>query len=206
MLHRLLAALFALLLSVTLAAASLPAWGSNSFSSAQETLLTTLSNQARATAGLPALLTDATLTGIARTRAKYIHDHEWGYHCAYPTTTCTTKMYVTLVNAAGYCYRVIGENLGYNNFPDDQTAQWMFDWFMGSPTHRANILGMWTNVGVGAYKGNDPSSIYWHVFVMIFAVRCPTYVPPPLATPRPSNKPTIPPAIIAKPLPSSCVG
>jgi hypothetical protein len=172
------------------------AWSSLTFSSTDESLMIQLTNQARASSGLKALLSDSTLTSVARTRAKYIYDHQWGYHCAYPNTTCTTKMYVTLINASGYCWKVIGENLGYNNFPDDQTTQWQFNWFMGSPGHRANILGTtYDHIGVGAYKGSNSSSEYYHVFVMIFAQKCsssptPTPKPTPKPTPRPTPKPT----------------
>jgi uncharacterized protein YkwD len=46
------------------------AWTSLSFSSGDESLMITLTNQARASSGLKALLPDSTLTSIARTRAK----------------------------------------------------------------------------------------------------------------------------------------
>jgi uncharacterized protein YkwD len=178
------------------------AWSDLSFSSADESLMITLTNQARASSGLKALLTDSTLTSIARTRAKYIYDLTWGYHCAYPNKTCATPMFSTLFYSSGYCFKVAGENLGYNNFPDDQTTQWQFNWFMGSPAHKANILGTtYDHIGVGAYKGNNSSSTYYHVFVMIFAQKCgtsptptrrptPAPTPRPTATPRPTPRPT----------------
>jgi len=45
------------------------AWSNLTFSSGDESLMVTLTNQARASSGLKALLTDSTLTSIARTRA-----------------------------------------------------------------------------------------------------------------------------------------
>jgi hypothetical protein len=176
--------------------------------------MVTLTNQARASSGLKSLLTDATLTSIARTRAKYIYDNKWGYHCSYPSTSCTTKMYGTLLASHGYCYKVAGENLGYNNFPDDQTTQWQFNWFMGSPSHKANVLGTtYDHIGVGAYKGSDSSSTYYHVFVMIFAQKCssspaptpkptPKPTPRPTATPRPTPNPTPRPTPVPTPRPT----
>ena len=190
------------------------AWSSLTFSPGDESLMVTLTNQARASSGLKALITDSTLTSIARTRAKYIYDHQWGNHCSYPNTTCTTKMYVTLLANAGYCYKVAGENLGENNFPDDQTTQWQFNWFMGSSSHKANILGTtYDHIGVGAYKGSNASSTYYHVIVMIFAQKCtssptptpkptPKPTPRPTATPRPTPRPTPHPTAVATPHPT----
>ena len=36
--------------------------------------------------------------------------------------------------------------------------------FMGSPTHRANILGTWAHMGVGAYKAADGNKYYAVLF------------------------------------------
>jgi uncharacterized protein YkwD len=183
------------------------AWSNLTFSSTDESLMVTLTNQARASSGLKSLLTDSTLTSIARTRAKYIWDNSWLQHCAKPNTSCTTPMYVTLLKNDGYCYKVAGENIGENNFPDDQTTQWQFNWFMGSSTHRANILGTgYDHIGVGAYKGTGAAgSLINHVFVMVFAQKCsssPTPTPRPTATPKPTPKPTATPRPTATPKPT----
>jgi len=147
------AVVLALLMAISNAGVVL-AWSNLTFSSTEASLMIQLTNQARASSGLKALLPDSTLTSIARTRAKYIYDHTWGYHCSYPNKTCATRMFATLLYSSGYCFKVAGENLGYNNYPDDQTTQWQFNWFMGSPGHKANILGTtYDHIGVGAYKG-----------------------------------------------------
>jgi uncharacterized protein YkwD len=184
------------------------AWSNLTFSSTDEAYMVTLTNQARASAGLKSLITDSTLTSIARTRAKYIYDNNWPYHCSYPNTSCTTKMYVSLLQSHGYCYKVAGENLGENNYPDDQTTLWQFNWFMGSSTHKANILGStYDHIGIGAYKGSGASgSLINHVFVMVFAQKCttsptPTPKPSPTPTPRPTATPKATPKPTPKPTP-----
>ena len=45
------------------------------------------------------------------------------------------------LHAIGYCYKVAGENIGWNNYPDDIATAAIHKMFMGSSGHRANILG-----------------------------------------------------------------
>ena len=168
------------------------AWNNLSFSSTEEDHMITLTNQARASNGLKALIEDGTLTQVARQRAKYIYDNEYPYH-----TQKDGKTAFTILQSLGYCYKVAGENLGYNNFADDQSTQAQFNWFMNSPGHRANILGStYDHIGVGAWKGSNSSSAYYHVFVMVFAQKCgssPTPTPHPTATPHATPHPTATP-------------
>jgi len=50
----------------------------------------------------------------------------------------------------GYRWSACGENIGYDSTPDR-----MFDAWMGSPGHRANILsGRFREVGIGAHTGD----------------------------------------------------
>jgi len=185
-------------------------WDSLTFSSTAESEMTTLTNQARASAGLKSLLTDATLTQVARQRAKYIYDNQYPYH-----TQKDGRTAFTILQGLGYCYNVAGENLGYNNYSDSATTSWQFNWFMNSSSHRANILGStYDHIGVGAYKGSSASSTFYHVFVMVFADKCgstatptphPTATPTPhptatpRATPRPTPRPTAAPAVTPEP-------
>jgi uncharacterized protein YkwD len=176
------------------------AWNSLAFSSTEEDHMITLTNQARASYGLRSLVEDATLKQVAEQRAKYIYDNKYPYH-----TQKDGKTAFTILQSLGYCYTVAGENLGYNNYPDDQTTQWQFNWFMNSSAHRANILGSgYYQIGVGAYKGNDSSSTFYHVFVMVFAHKCsssptPTPTPKPTATPKATPKPTATPHVTPRP-------
>ena len=80
------AALLALVL--TLATPGLVfAWSDNSFSSTDEALLVQLTNQARASAGLPALKVDSTLASVARWRSKDMIDRDYFSHSIPPNGT-----------------------------------------------------------------------------------------------------------------------
>ncbi len=69
----------------------------------------------------------------------------------------------------GYCYSVAGENIGWNNYPDSTATQAIQTAFMGSPGHKANILGKtWDHIGVGAYKGADGKKMW----TVLFADKC----------------------------------
>jgi uncharacterized protein YkwD len=168
------------------------AWDANSFSSADEKLLIQLTNQSRAAAGLPALKTDSELTSWARWRSKDMIDRDYFSHSIPPDG----KKIFDYLKADGYCYKVAGENIGINNFPDDIATQTIHQGFMDSPSHRANILGLtWTHIGVGAYKGADGT----HVWTVLFSQKCaaspsPTPTPAPTPTPKPTPTPTPTPA------------
>lgn len=191
------AALVALV--VTLATPGLTlAWSPNAFSSTDEALLVKLTNQARASAGLPALKVDATLTSVARWRSQDMIDRDYFSHSIPPNGT---KVFDEL-KRIGYCYTAAGENIGTNNYPDDVATQTIQDGFMGSSGHRANILGTWAVIGIGAYKGADGK----HVWTVLFANKCgsspaptpkPTSKPKPPATPRPVVKATPAPTPLA---------
>ncbi|HKB27700.1 MAG TPA: CAP domain-containing protein [Candidatus Limnocylindrales bacterium] len=170
------------------------AWNSLSFSSTEEARMITMTNQARASNGLAALLEDATLRSVAEQRAKYIYDNNWAQH-----TQLDGKTAFTILKGMGYCYLAAAENLGTNNYSDSTATQTMFDWFMSSSAHRANILGPYTHIGIGAYKGSDPSSSMYHVYVMIFSKPCSSATPRPKATPRPVKAAT--PVVTPEPTP-----
>ena len=180
------------------------AWDGLTFSATEEDHMITLTNQARASNGLKSLIEDATLRSVAEQRAKYIYDNSYPYHTQKDGQTAFTKL-----QALGYCYKVAGENLGYNNYCDSQTTQWQFDWFMNSSAHRANILGSsYDHIGVGAYKGSSSASAYYHVFVMVFAQKCsssptPTPKPSPTPTPLPTATPHATPKPTTKPTPTT---
>ena len=60
---------------------------------------------------------------------------------------------------------------------------------MGSPGHRANILGKtWDVIGIGAYKGADGKKMW----TVLFADKCGSTAPKPTPkpTPRPKPRPT----------------
>ncbi len=90
------------------------------------------------------------------------------------------------LNAIGYCYKVAGENIGWNNYPDDLATAAVQQAFMDSAGHRANIMGKtWDVIGIGAYKGPTGKKMW----TVLFADKCGS-----TATPKPTAKPTPKPA------------
>jgi uncharacterized protein YkwD len=187
--------------AVGLLAAPRPAeaWSSGSFSSASEKQLVSLTNQSRASAGLKALKVDAKLTSIARWRSKDMITRGYFSHNIPPNGYNVFHV----LDTKGYCYAVAGENIGWNNFPDDIATGVVHNSFMKSSGHRANILGKrWDVIGVGAYKGPTGKKMW----TVIFADKCgstkassgggttakATSKPKsqPRATPRPTPRPT----------------
>jgi uncharacterized protein YkwD len=186
------------------------AWDSGTFSSASEADLVTLTNRSRANAGLKALKVDSTLRSVARWRSKDMIVRDYFSH----TIPGYGKVWDKL-QEVGYCYKVAGENIGWNNYPDDIATAAIHDMFMNSEGHRANILGKtWDVIGIGAYKGPTGKKMW----TVLFADKCGTTSPPatpkptkpvPKSTPKPTAKavkatprPTPRPATVATPQPS----
>ena len=167
------------------------AWDVNSFSSGSESTLVTLTNRARASHGLKALKVDSKLSAIARSRSKDMIVRDYFSH----TIKGTSYNVFHILDQKGYCYRIAGENIGWNNYPDDSATYAVQSQFMGSPGHRANILGKaWDVVGIGAYKGPTGKKMW----TVIFADRCGSTS---TSTPKPNPKPT--PRATTKPHPAA---
>ena len=157
------------------------AWDKNSFSSSAAAALVALTNRSRASAGLRALRVDSTLSSVARWRSKDMIVRDYFSH----TIPGYGKVWDKL-RAIGYCYKVGGENIGWNNYPDDVATAAIHKMFMGSSGHRANILGRaWDVIGVGAYKGSTGKKMW----TVIFADKCGTSTAP-KPTAKPTSKPT----------------
>ncbi|HEX5824104.1 MAG TPA: CAP domain-containing protein [Candidatus Limnocylindrales bacterium] len=172
------------------------AWDANAFSSASEAKLVSLTNQARAAAGRKALKVDSKLTAIARSRSKDMIVRNYFSH----TILGTSYNVFHVLDTKGYCYHLAGENIGWNNYPDDVATTTVQRQFMNSSGHRANILGSaWDVVGIGAYKGPSGKKMW----TVLFADRCGTTTPAP--TPKPTPKPTAKPhpAATATPKPKA---
>jgi uncharacterized protein YkwD len=172
------------------------AWGSNAFSSTSEQQLFQLTNQARAAAGKKALHWDAKLAALARARAKDMIVRNYFSHQIPPDGHTVFDV----MSNEGYCFKLAGENIGWNNYPDDQSTAEIQTMFMNSPDHRQNILGpAWDVVGIGAYKGADGKKMW----AVVFADKCGTVAgPTPKPKPKPKPQPTSKPAP-AKAKPSS---
>jgi uncharacterized protein YkwD len=140
------------------------AWSSGTFSSASERELVSLTNRSRASAGLRSLRVDSTLTTVARWRSKDMIDRDYFSHSIPGYKSVFKKL-----DSKGYCYRVAGENIGWNTYRDDEATAAIHAMFMDSPAHRQNILGKaWEVIGIGAYKGSDGKKMW----TVLFADKC----------------------------------
>lgn len=172
-------------------------WSDGTFSAAAEQQLFGLTNQARASAGLPALRWDAKLAGIARWRSQDMATRDYFSHNIPPTG----EMVFDVMDQQGYCYRLAGENIGWNNYPDDQATDVVQTDFMNSPEHRQNILGpAWKVAGVGAYKLADGRKFYTVLFADTTGCGSAPVATP---TPKPTAVPTPKPTAIATPEPTA---
>jgi uncharacterized protein YkwD len=187
------------------------AWDGGAFSSTSERQLVTLTNRSRAAAGLRALRVDRTLTAVARWRSKDMIQRDYFSHDIPGYGSVFRKL-----DAKGYCYRLAGENIGWNTYPDGDATAAIHRMFMDSSGHRRNILGRrWDAIGIGAYKGADGKKMW----TVLFADKCgssvakaspkpaakattrPQAKPKPKATPRPTPKPTPRPTPTPTPTP-----
>jgi len=140
------------------------AWSANAFSSSSEQQLLALTNQARASAGRRSLRWDSTLASIARWRSKDMITRDYFSH-----DIPGVGRVFDVMDSRGYCYKVAGENIGWNTYPDDVATAQIQAAFMGSSGHRANILAAdWDHIGIGAYKGADGKKMW----TVLFADRC----------------------------------
>jgi uncharacterized protein YkwD len=172
-------------------------WDANTFSSGSETLLISLQNQARASAGRKSLKQDLALRKIARWRSKDMIDRDYFSHTIKGTSR---NVFWYMEHKYGYCFKLAGENIGTVKWPgasEDDATKWVFEQFMNSDGHRKNIMGSaWDVVGVGAYKSSG-DTFMWTV---IFADRCSsTSTSTPKPTPKPTAKPRSTPRPTAKP-------
>ena len=104
------------------------AWSANTFNSSSERQLVSLTNQARASAGLKALRVDSALTAIARGRSKDMIVRNYFSHNIPPSG----YLVFHILDTKGYCYKIAGENIGWNNYPDDVATAEIQGAFMDS--------------------------------------------------------------------------
>ena len=136
------------------------AWEPDSFSPLSESYLATLTNRDRAMAGLPALTVDPALTSVARWRSKDMIDRDYFSH----SIPGYGKVWDKLA-AVDFRYYLGGENIGWNNYPDDLATAEIETMFMASPDHRSNIIGTdWDAIGIGAYQGSDGRKMWTVLF------------------------------------------
>jgi uncharacterized protein YkwD len=166
------------------------AWSPGNYDSGSEQELLTRTNQARASAGRRALRWDSDLASIARSRSKDMIERGYFSH----EIAGSGRHVWDLMSDRGYCYRLAGENIGWNqHWPDGQETAEIQKSFMGSPGHRENLLGPdWDVVGIGAYKGADGKAMWTVVFAdKCGAVAAASTSKPSTATTASAKKPTV---------------
>lgn len=143
-------------------------------------------NASRAANGLSALTLNSQLNNSAQMKANdMVTDNYWS-HVA-PDGTQPWYWF----QLAGYVYAAAGENLayGFNNGSEVNTA------WMDSPTHRANILGNYVDVGFGivngsSFQGDQNTVVVAHYGKPQVAAAAPAPVTtPPTQTPAPTPAP-----------------
>jgi len=116
-------------------------------------------NQARSSAGLPALQVNNSLTSAARAKSKDMVDRNYFSHQS-PTYGSVGDL---LRRFGLNNFRSHGENLAMNSSGNVLDAHNML---MNSPAHRSNILNPgYKNIGVGIHIKSDGSHYYTQLFI-----------------------------------------
>jgi uncharacterized protein YkwD len=117
-------------------------------------------NAQRAAAGLPPLQLDPGLATVARERSSDMAQRGYFSH-----VSPTGETFSALMQSQGVSCSWCGENIAYNNYPDDQTVAVVLSSWMASPGHRDNILrSSFDRVGVGVALGGSGAKYYTAVF------------------------------------------
>lgn len=156
-------------------------------------------NASRAAGGLPPLSLNAKLNNSAQMKANNMISLNYWSHVA-PDGTQPWYWF----QQSGYAYLNAGENLAYGfNTGSEVNTGWM-----NSPTHRANIMGDYAEVGFGiasgaSYQGDANTVIVAHYGKPQPATPAPIPVPSPAATatPTPTASQPSPTAPVAEPAP-----
>jgi uncharacterized protein YkwD len=134
---------------------------------ASEALLTRLTNDSRAAAGLAALDVDPDLVSLARWRSADMAERDYFSHAIPPKGT---KVFDEMA-ARDYCSVVAGENIGWLAGPGGGGEERIQQMFLDSPKHRAVLLGdAWNAIGIGSFTRADGR----HYWTVLFAETCPT--------------------------------
>lgn len=117
-------------------------------------------NDARKAAGLKPVALDDRLSTLAQQRSDDMVARGYFSH-----VTPEGKGYMDFLKASGIRFKFSGEILVKNNFREELTASKAYEWFVGSPTHRAILLDPRFNLaGVGVTKDGKG----YYVFTVIF--------------------------------------
>ena len=132
-------------------------------------------NAYRNSQGLSSLSTSGLLTGIAQQRAVQVATREasegWG--------TWLHEYGWWPSNCSG-----IGENLAFMTGPVD--TSWAVNSWIGSPPHRANMLGNFDSIGSATYTRSDGTTFYVEVFGKCGSAPAPAPAPAPATVKAPA--------------------
>lgn len=157
--------LLALLVSVLALAPAAPAQAAPlSVTSGNEASFLTKLNQERVNRGLSALVLDGPLSNTAR---------DWSANMNARNALSHDSGLAADAAAVEPGWRAVGENVGVG-----YTVQQLHDAFMGSPGHRANVLGVYNRVGIGVVM-NGPKIWVTIRFLRGPAISGPTGLGPP---------------------------
>lgn len=137
--------------------------------------LVALVNAQRAAAGLSPLVEDARLDAAASTHNYSMSELGCFAHVCPGEGDPTQRM-----RAAGYRVQASAENIGAGY----QTPQEMITGWMGSPGHRANVLGNYTDIGCAYLRVGSAWDTYWTCDFAAGDSRGPGPRPSPTPTPR----------------------
>ena len=160
-------------------------------------------NASRAANGLGGFSLNGQLNNAAQAKAQHMADHNYWAHVA-PDGTQPWYFF----EAAGYNYRKAGENLAYGF----STSYGTNDGWMNSPSHRANILGDYVDVGFGivnspSFQGGENTIVVAHYGTQMSysppAPAAPAPTPAPAPAPTPAPTPVSPAPVSTDPTPTT---
>jgi uncharacterized protein YkwD len=128
-----------------------------------ESALLTLINDERDSEGLPALDQEDRLRDAARA-----HSTDMACNGIFSHTGSDGSTVGERVTAQGYEWILVAENIFRSGDTSDTAPQLAFNWWMVSPSQRANLLSdTFTEIGIGYIF--EPSSPYGGYFTAVFA-------------------------------------
>ncbi|HEX6513326.1 MAG TPA: CAP domain-containing protein [Chloroflexota bacterium] len=146
------------LATVSIAALAMPASTMAALPATSDSEFLSLLNSDRASAGLPPLAVDSTLSGIAQQRAQ--EQLASGTLSHYDSSG--SLAFQSLLSSSGVQYTSAGENLAENSYPSSQTVTQANAQLMASAPHAANILNPAYNAVGVAVVGPDANGNYFY--------------------------------------------
>ncbi len=133
--------------------------------SAEEKRTFDLHNQTRSSYGLEPLCLDSALTQAAREHSQEMLDKGYFEHESYNGETTGERL-----KRFGYEWEVFAENIAWGTTASNSTPEYIFESWMKSSGHKANILDEnLQEVGIGAHKGTSDTYSGAIVYTVDFA-------------------------------------